>query len=190
MKIREKLPELVIESSMVVLAVVIALAVDEWRENQQQEELADRALQVVIAEIEANRTELENSLPANEALLERVAEAAQAGGLDADFDLTFEYSLLSSSGWETAQVTQATHFMPLEHVQRLATLYGLQELVERSQDRMLDFILDVGTLARDDPDQIPTLVRGSLTNAVGMSGILMDTYDRVLDEIEGEGSGS
>jgi type II secretory pathway pseudopilin PulG len=182
---REKLPELMVEAAMVVLAVVIALGVDEWREGQQQRELASRALQVVMAELEANRAELADNLPPNQALLESVIEADRAGELGEDFDLTFEYSLISSSAWETAQVTQATHFMPLEHVQRLATLYGLQELFGRAQDRVLNFILDVGPIARDDPNQIPSLVRGSLTNAVGMTGVLLEAYEGTLQEIGG-----
>jgi hypothetical protein len=188
MKLREKLPELFVEASMVVLAVVIALAVDEWREDHQQRELAERALQVVVAEIESNRAELLRNTPSNEALLEAVVAADRAGEVPDDFDLTFEYSLISSSAWETAQVTQALHFMSLGQVESLAKLYGLQELFGHAQDRVLNFILDVGAIAAEDTDRIPTLVRGSLTTAVGMSGVLEESYERVLDEIaEGDG---
>lgn len=188
MTIREKLPELMVEATMVVLAVLAALAVDEWREARQQEELANRAIAVIAAEIEANREELADAAESNAALLEEVVAADRAGELPDDFDLTFEYSLISTSAWETAQVTQATHFMPLDRVQQLAKLYGLQALYQQSQDRVLAFIVDVGPVARDDPHQIPGLIRGPLTNAVGMDRVLREAYDSALVSLDPGGA--
>ena len=189
MKIRQKLPELMVEASMVVLAVVIALAVDEWREDKQQEELAERALQVVIAEIESNRDEVVESAVDNTALLEQVVAAAATDSMPPDFDLTFEYSLISSSGWETAQMTQATHFMSLDQVQNLARLYGMQDLFQQAQDRMLAFILDIGQIASDDVTRIPDRARAPLTTAVGMGDALVEAYDRFLEGLEDRSPG-
>jgi len=181
--IRSKLPEIMIEAAMVVVAVLAALAVEEWREHRQQLELADRAVAVVMAEIESNRRDVVENLPANEALLQRVVAADRSGVMPDDFDLTFEYALLAESGWQAAQVTEAIHFIPLDQVERIARLYGLQALYQRSQDRVLEFILDVGPLARSDPDQIPGMVRGALTTAVGMQAALAEAYDSVLVEM-------
>jgi hypothetical protein len=187
MKLREKFPELMLEAGMVVLAVLAALAVEEWRDVRQQHELADRALAVVLAEIQANAAELGRNRAGNQTLLDDVVAADRAGELPDDFNLTFEYSLISTSGWETARVTQATHFMPIERVQELSQLYGLQGLYQSAQDKVLAFIFDIGAVARDDPDKIPSMVRGPLSQAVMMDQLLGQAYDSLLIRIERDG---
>lgn len=172
---------------MVVFAVLVALAVEQWREDQERQELADRATAAVVAEIQSNLEELRKSRAMNEGLLEMVIAADQADELPDDFNLTFDYSILSTAAWETARVTQATHYMPLERVQSVAKSYNLQELFERSQDEVMDFILNVGPMAREDPNRIPSLIRGPLTNAIGMEQILSLTLDSLLVQLEGAG---
>ena len=48
---------------MVVFAVTVALAVEEWREERQLQEFADRARAGVIAEVRANIDEFERTVP-------------------------------------------------------------------------------------------------------------------------------
>ncbi|MGW8265871.1 MAG: hypothetical protein ACWGSQ_05845 [Longimicrobiales bacterium] len=188
--LREKLPELVLEGGMVVFAVIVALGVDEWRESRQNAELAERALAGIAAEIESNRRELVENGEANQALLTRVREAARDSVLPDDFNVTFEYSLISASAWETAQVTRATQFIPLDRVQTLAKLYGLQALYQASQDKVMDFILSVGDLADREPERIPRLILGPLVSSVGMGELLTQVYDTTLARLEdGEGGG-
>ncbi len=189
MKLREKLPELVTEAIMVALAVVVALAADEWRENRQERELADRALTSIRAEMEGNRQELVDNREANRALLESVQEAARTDSIPDDFSLTYEYSLLSEAAWETARVTQATHFMPLERVQSIARIHGLQRLFQESQDNVLAFILDVGTVAELDPNAIPRRARFPLATAVGLETVLVEAYDTFLARLDEEQGG-
>ncbi|HSG50379.1 MAG TPA: hypothetical protein VLA43_21305 [Longimicrobiales bacterium] len=169
-----------LEAVSVVFAVLIALGVDEWRENRQYQELAERALGTIQAELAANREELASSMEANRTLRDRVSEAARDTVLPEDFNINYEYSLVSSSAWETAQVTQATQFMDLERVQRLARIYNLQGLFVTSQDHVMDFILGIGEVAEQNPERIPRLMRGRLTNAVGMQELLIAAYDSTL----------
>lgn len=182
--LRSKLPELLVEGAMVVFAVVVALGVDEWRESRQNQELAARALDGIAAEIRSNREELAASDEVNQALLVMVLEAATDSVLPEEFGVNFEYSLLSSSAWESAQVTRATQFIPLERVQTLAKLYGLQSLFQDSQDTVMDFILNAGEIADGEPERIPRLLLGPLRNAVGMGGLLIQTYDSSLVRLE------
>ncbi len=57
--LRRKLPELLVEGFSVALAVLLALAVDEWRENRSNLELAQRAEASIMAEVGSNRSRLE-----------------------------------------------------------------------------------------------------------------------------------
>lgn len=181
--LRSKIPELILEAGMVVFAVIVALGVDEWRESRSNAELARRAMAGVVAEIESNRDELASARERNQALLSSVREAAEDSVLPENFNVNYEYSLISSSAWETAQVTRSTQYMPLEQVQHLARLYGLQELFQRSQDQVMELILTLGEVADREPDRIPRLLRGPLTNAIGMEGLLFQAYDSTLANI-------
>lgn len=186
--LRSRFPELAVEAAMVVFALAVALGVDEWREDRQNEELAARALDGIAAEIRSNRSELSANAQANQELLVRVREARRGGVLPEDFNVTFEYSLISSSAWESAQVTRATQFIPLEQVQTLAKLYGLQNLFLESQDRVMDFILTVGDIAEREPERIPRLLLGPLGSAVGMGGLLIQAYDSSLVRLGSPGT--
>lgn len=188
--LRSKFPELALEAVMVVFALGGALGVDAWREGRQNEELAARALDGIAAEIRSNRAELSANTRANQELLARVQEARRERVLPEDFSVTFEYSLISSSAWESAQVTRATQFIPLERVQTLAKLYGLQSLFLESQDKVMDFILTVGDIAEREPERIPRLLLGPLGSAVGMGELLIHAYDSSLVRLRSPETGS
>jgi hypothetical protein len=74
-RLREKLPELLLEAASVVFAVLLALAVDEWRETRSRNALAARARASILEEIRGNATELRNTRDNNRALLRHVEEA-------------------------------------------------------------------------------------------------------------------
>jgi hypothetical protein len=186
---RSKIPELALEAAMVVFAVVVALAVEEWREDRDNKELARRALAGIMAEVESNKDEILRSQEANDSVLALVREAARDTVLPEELSINYEYSLLSSSAWETAQITRATQFLPLGQVQSLARVYGLQSLFKESQDEVMDFILRVGEVAESDPDRIPRLLVGPLNNAVGMADLLVTVYDTTLVNLGGSGGG-
>lgn len=186
MRLREKLPELVLEAAMVVFAVLVALGAQEWWEERERYELADRAMTQILDEIQSNIGELDEARERNQEFLSSVIAADQAGELPSDFDLVFEYSLLSTSAWETAQMTQATQYLPLGRVQELARLYGLQDLFGRSQDDVLNVILSIDRVTRDDPNEIPSHLLAPVANAMGMEAALMAAYDTLLARFERE----
>lgn len=181
---RDKLPELMLEALSVVLAVLAALAVDEWRETRSQHEMAERATAAVVAELRSNREEIGGNLDANLATLAAVRAARGASELPDEFDLNYEYSLVSDAAWETARMTQATQFMDLEDVRQLAALYELQALFERSRDQVMDFIMNVGAIIDESPEKIPSRAFPTLNSAVGMQQILLTTYDSTIARLE------
>ena len=60
-RLREKLPEIVIEAGSVVLALLLALAVNQWNERQQENERAAIAHNAILAELRSNRQEIEGA---------------------------------------------------------------------------------------------------------------------------------
>lgn len=169
-----------------VFAVIVALAVDEWWEDRENLEMAGRALDAIVVEIQDNRDELLGAREDNDALLERAARAASADTVVQDLTLGYQYALLSDAGWETARVTQATHFIPMGTVQRITEAYSMQGLFQTSQDQVLAVIL---TESPNDPASAVQLARRLLTPlsiAQGVEQTLVAVYDSLLIHIERE----
>jgi len=57
-RLREKLPEILIEAASVVLALLLALGASAWHERNQDIERAQTARAAILAELRNNRTEL------------------------------------------------------------------------------------------------------------------------------------
>lgn len=134
---RRKLPELLLEAVSVVFAVLVALGVDEWRQDRENLRLAHRALTGIAAEIQGNLGELDGAREANQAMLEQL-EAAVSSESPQSFGVQFEYALLSSAAWQTSQVTQAIHFVDYGLVQRIARVYDLQTLFVEGQRGLVE----------------------------------------------------
>jgi len=182
-RLREKLPELLLEAVSVVFAVIVALAVDEWWEDRENLAQAGRALDAIVAEVEGNRDELLRARDENEAHMEQSVRVARTGELVEDMTLGYQYALLSDAGWETARLTQATHFMPLATVQRISQAYAIQELFQTSQDQVLGVILNG---SQEDSAAVVLLARrlvNPLGIAQGLEGTLVTVYDSLLIHI-------
>lgn len=166
-----------------VFAVLLALAVNEWRDNRANTALAARARAAVIEELRANAAELDRVRDTNEALREQLETALPAlrSGDTTKFDITYSVALLSSSAWHAAQVTQAVHFMDFEWVARVSKAYDLQEFYVDNQAALVDRIGSMGELAEaSGPAPMATAVLGHLRVVINMRAALEEAYDELL----------
>ncbi|MEJ2336583.1 MAG: hypothetical protein P8Y26_13275 [Gemmatimonadales bacterium] len=162
-RLRSKLPELLVEAFSVMLAVLVALAVDEWRQSRADEELAALA-RASIAVLEALAGEV----------------ATLAGGADSA-EIGFNFALLSSAAWQTAQVTRATQFLDFDWVRRIARLYHLQELYDDRQAAVVDMMGTIG----GEPDEAAEMLQaigGRIRIVLSLQDGLIDAYEQVLQE--------
>ncbi|MEJ2203493.1 MAG: hypothetical protein P8170_05245 [Gemmatimonadota bacterium] len=175
--IRRKLPQLLLEVASVVFAVLVALAVDEWRQDRENGQLAQRALAGIATEIRGNLGELDDARDANRAMLV-VLDSALTSETPQGFGVHFEYALLSSAAWQTSQVTQAIHFVDYGLVQRIARVYDLQTLFVESQRGLVDQMS--GTAGVDDP---VAPLRRRLEVLMELEAGLTDVYREILPEL-------
>lgn len=186
---RRRLLDMVVEASMIFLAVLLALASEEWRESRDRHELADRALHAVTGEIRSNLDELERAGPPNAARLEAAREALarleEGQELDAA-DIGLEIALLSSAAWESARMSQAVQFIDLDIVRELSEVYEVQALYERMQLGMVDRIGDLVRVAEEDPT---AAVREGVSSAGMLQEVrssLAGVYSAALEELAPE----
>ena len=79
-RLTERLPEIVIEALFMLVAVVLAFAVEEWREERELDGLAAEARGAILQEVTSNRDELiESNQGTTDAIAELEAWLEQAG---------------------------------------------------------------------------------------------------------------
>ncbi len=182
-RLRSKLPELVVEGFSVMLAVLLALAADSWREDRANRELAVRARASVLEEVRGNLAELNDTREDHVALLERLVrdiDELDAGGTSAE--VGFSFALLSSAAWQTAQVTRATQFLDFEWVRRMAQLYDAQELFEDNQAAVVDLVAEI---RGRDPGEVARRLEAVAARAqivLNLQEGLMDAYRAALED--------
>jgi len=172
---------------MIFLAVVLALAAEEWREKRDRLELADRALSSVVAEIRSNLEELERTGPRNAERVQAaraVLEQIEAGGDTGDADIGLEVALLSTAAWQSAQMSQAVHYFDLDAMRQLSEAYEMQDLYERMQTSLVDGMGDLMRIARDDPAAAIRQGVSGVSMLAGIQDALVEVYRGTLDELE------
>jgi len=179
MRLRERLPEIALEGVFVVFAILLALAADQWQENRQNVEIAERALQGIETEMLANRVELLDSRGPNLELLGRLEAEVEDDAAASGLSVQFEYSLLSSAAWQTAQVTQAIHHADYNLIQQIAKLYDLQDLFTESQRGMVQQMTGMG----GDADRFVEGALGHLSIVMGVEAGYMAVLDTMIVQI-------
>ncbi|MES1242908.1 MAG: hypothetical protein ABUT39_14935 [Acidobacteriota bacterium] len=181
-RLREKFPELLVEAASVVFAVLLALAVDEWRENRSHKELAEHARTGILEEIRSNESELRNSRQANRALLRQVEEALLRiqERRDTSLQFNFQIALLSSAAWNTAQVTQAASFLDFDWLRRVSKVYELQGVYVTSQAAVVDRISSISEILEDNPRRMLTIISERLRVTLRIQDSLLEEYGKIL----------
>ena len=163
-RITERLPEIVIEALFMLVAVVLAFAVEEWREEHELDGLAAEARGAILQEVTRNRDEFIESkqgttdaTAALEAWLDQAAqvmpstnEAQRAGSAEAAqptpalpdpaVNLS-KLALLSSAAWRTAQSTEASRRMDYAWMLQISQTYELQAMYQDAQSATIDALV-------------------------------------------------
>lgn len=181
-QLREKLPELILEAASVVFAVLLALAVDEWRETRSQDALAERARASILEEIRGNEAELRRTRDKNGALLQRIEETLARGrqGPEMSLEFNFQIALVSSASWHTAQMTQAASFLDFDWVRRVSKVYEFQDLYVTSQSAVVDRISGISEILDNDPFRMLRIIADRLRTNLELQDSLLEKYGEVL----------
>jgi hypothetical protein len=145
--IREKLPEIAIEAFSVALAVGLALAIDNWKEDRSLNRQANALRQAVAAEMRSNLDELQRVLPK---INSNLAEAEHVVKSEADAEqpsrLEVTSAVLTAAAWQTTQNSNnaVERLSPAWRI-KVAKAYELQELYQRQQESAMDALVQFTT---------------------------------------------
>lgn len=128
---------------MVMIGVLLALLVDEWREERQIEEMVSLTEERVLSEIRENAIQLQSY---SERLTERFEEL-QSWEQELGPELSFREQpgfpgmpavSLSDAAWQRANSSDVTNYMNNELIEHAYGLYLTNERIINAEDRLLD----------------------------------------------------
>ena len=135
---RARVVGLMAEATMVVFAVLVALALEEWRQEQRLLQLAERAQASVVAEVEANLEELDGARPSLLRAQEALGEVLATEDLTLIGDeLNLELPDLSSTAWEVAQGSEAAPYFEYEWVIRMARAHEILDVYSNATEEII-----------------------------------------------------
>jgi hypothetical protein len=125
------LPRVIFESALIVASILVALALDEWREDREDSETIQRALSSFLTEIQRNQVKVEEAAPFNQGLrlvMARHYRNRDIESVDEFVKMVGSYDpvMLQTTAWETALATGSLAKMDYELVSALSLTYNLQ----------------------------------------------------------------
>jgi hypothetical protein len=183
------LPQVIIESILIVLSILVALGLDSWRQTQEDEEFVRTALSNFLIEIEQNQNRVADAAPFNLGLrlvLGRHYAVDDIDSVDQFVSMVESYApaALQSTAWDTALATGSLAKMEYNLVTALSLTYSLQERYDLTTHSGMSDLTSPQYLAEDKLKLATYNSIRFLDDVTGMEAELAVTYQeayRVVD---------
>ncbi len=130
----------------IVIAVVLAMGLTEWRQSYLNHKMADASFDKIVLEVKDNLEELKNDSLKIAKDLETMTEWVRQLSLKekkVPLSVNFSYSFLSSSALEVARINQSLTFLPTDKVLAIAEIYATQEFYTENAAKIFDIMGDL-----------------------------------------------
>jgi hypothetical protein len=182
------LPRVLFESALITVSILLALGLDEWRENRQDQDTVEQALSNFVSEIRRNKARVDDAAPFNRGLRDVLERRRRDGDITSSgefIDIVESYNpvVLQSTAWETALATGSVSKMEYNLVSALSLTYGLQTRYQQTtRDGMVELMRPENLLA----DRVEWAIYNSvryLDHVTGMEtelGIVYEEAESVI----------
>lgn len=185
------LPRVLFESFLITMSILVALALDEWREDRQDDEMVQQALSNFVSEIQQNQARIDDAVPFNRGLLNVLRnrfEAKDIGSIDDYVNMVESYAPadLRTTAWETALATGSLAKMDYGLVSNLYFTYSKQN---RYQEATRSGMADLTSLQNLSNDRLDLATYNSiryLGDITSMETELTSIYNEALAIISRE----
>jgi len=166
-------PYLFAEATLIVLSVVLGFAIDQWRQTNEAESRAQRALVSFQREMESNRAELSDALASHR-------EAVRQLHIQPDTSITVNQPLMRNTSWEMIQATESAPHLDFEILEAVTSVHELQESYEEAHAYVMERFFEArsGDAARAAPTVIPLFV-----NLIRLEERLLAEYDAAQEVV-------
>jgi len=175
------LPRVIFESALITVSILLALALDEWRDERQTEETVVQAMANFLHEIKQNKARIDDAAPFNRGLHDVLSRRYQVGDITSTTEFinaveSYTPVVLQSTAWETALTTGSVTKMNYNLVSALSLTYGLQSRYQETARLGMEDLLRPQNLSADVLDlAIYNSIR-YLNNVTGMEAELSIVY--------------
>lgn len=108
------------ETFFVILGVLLALALDEWRQDRREQAVVVLALENIRNEIRTNRPEVQRALDHHRDLLSRLEKTPGMG-------VALKPAMIRNNSWQAAQSSQAAARMDFSSVAAFSKMEEIQD---------------------------------------------------------------
>lgn len=185
-ELRTRLPlqAMFIEVVSIILGVVLALSVNEWRELKAQERRAEAAMTQIVEEVRSNN-ELINAIhDSNEATLAQIHDSNESAN---DVESQFVPGIqVKNTAWETANSIGVFTHIDYEQILQFSDLYSIQEIYRNYGFSLIQALMNGTSVAAangHDWDESEAIKKfeSNLTLLVSIETSLLDMYSDILE---------
>lgn len=153
----------IFEFGSIVIAVVLAMGLTEWRQSYLNHKMADVAFEKIVIEVQENLAELKNDsakiardLELMTAWVRQHVKKEEKGPLG----VNFSFSFLGNSALEVARINQSLTFLPGEKVLDIAEVYATQDFYSENATKVFDIMGDLqGAINQSDSQEFFAIVQ-------------------------------
>ena len=130
---RLNIQRLIFEFISFSFAVLIALLVDQWREDHNNDKLAEKAIYNIKQELQENKEAMDILIPSHKSILSQIDSIIgrkEKNISTVDSIISIDVTLISSSAWEMAEITNAIFYLDFDDANKMAKVYNLQSYYE------------------------------------------------------------
>jgi len=145
-----KLRTVAVEAASIVLAVLLALAVDEWREDRSHQELADSAIRNIVIELKSNQELLGLIHVNNVETLKIMDESSEQGQEDDEQNEGRNFIpgiQLIDTAWEALMSTGTSAYIDYDTILSLSATYSMQRVYKDTGWKMTSAAMNVAAYA-------------------------------------------
>ncbi len=172
-----------LEVLSIVIGVLLALMVNEFREYRNEQQLVRDAFQSIAMEVEANKEFIETRIPYWRELSVSLDSLVSTHGPDrlmSDVNIPgfrgFNPPILNAASFETAIASQALRYMDFGVANGLSRLYSFQSFYLKIADTYM------GSIIQGNRTSI-SQARAAVVEMLTVGTELVSAYDQVLDGI-------
>jgi hypothetical protein len=183
------LPRVIFESALITVSILLALGLDEWRENRETEATIRQAISNFLSEIQQNKARIDDAAPFNLGLYEVIDQRHRNGEIESMTDFismmdSYSPVTLQSTAWETALATGSLAKMDYALVSALSLTYGLQGRYDQTNRGAKARLTNPQVLTDDSLELAIYNSLQYLKDVTGMESELAVVYAEATDVIE------
>lgn len=154
--------QIALETAFVIAGVLLALAVDEWRQGRRDQELVALALRNIHAEMEENRATVQEALSYHRDLIARLQKDPENTG-----GTPYRPAIIRNNAWEAAQSSQAAAKMDFGVIAAVSGMEELQDHYQKLVQGVMPQVYGSGSTVR-----LPILL-----DLLSFEKMLLEVYD-------------